>query len=306
MLDILIKMSIFIAAGALWRHYTPGGLTADTTRQAISNLVIYMLLPALVLSVLWQAPLSVTTLKISLCAASGVLACMALAWLSCRVCKQPTATTGTIILASAFPNATYMGLPVLKSLLGPDAQSIAIQYDLFACFPLLLTLGLWIGQHYGAQETATGQPLTFYKIPPLWAALLAAMLNISAVPLPAMLGSTLSLMGGAVIPLMLFSIGLSLRWSSLHKSNITKVVPVVIYQLAIMPVLVLLLARTVGLSDDVFTGVVLEASMPVMLLGIAISDRYGLDTSTYAAGVTLTTLFSMGTIPLWYTVARGF
>lgn len=305
MLDILIKMSIFIAAGALWRRYTPGGLTADTTRQAISNLVIYMLLPALVLSVLWRAPLSSDAFKISLCAITGVVSCAALAWLSCRFCKHPKASTGAIILASAFPNATYMGLPVLKALLGTDAQSIAIQYDLFACLPLLLTLGLWIGQHYGTQGADTKQHLTFYKVPPLWAALLAVTLNLSATPLPSMVGSTLSLMGGAVIPLMLFSIGLSLRWDALHKRNISKVVPVLVFQLAVMPVLVLLLAHELGLSGKLFTGVVLEASMPVMLLGIAISDRYGLDTATYATAVTLTTLASMATIPLWYTAAGG-
>jgi len=305
MLDILIKMSIFIAAGTLWRYYKPGGLTADTTRQAISNMVIYMLLPALVLSVLWHAPLSVQSVKISLCAATGVLACTALSWLSCRYCKYPATTTGAIILASAFPNATYMGLPVLKALLGPEAQSIAIQYDLFACFPLLLTLGLWIAQHHASRGTPSGQPLRFYKVPPLWAALLAVIFNISAVPLPAMVGSTLSLMGGAVLPLMLFSIGLSLRWDSLHKSNIKKVLPVLLYQLFIMPLIVLPLAYMLGMSGDLFTGVVLEASMPVMLLGIAISDRYGLDTATYAAGVTLTVLVSMATIPLWYHIARA-
>lgn len=305
MLDILIKMSIFIAAGALWRRYKPGGLGADTTRQAISNMVIYMLLPALVLSVLWRAPLSMDSFKISLCATTGVLACAALSWLSCRICKYPASTTGAIILASTFPNATYMGLPVLKSLLGPEAQSIAIQYDLFACFPLLLTLGLWIAQRHSTQGSTSTQPLRFYKIPPLWAALLAVVLNISAVPLPAMVGSTLSLMGGAVIPLMLFSIGLSLRWDALHKSNISKVLPVLFYQLLIMPLIVLPLAHFLGMSGELFTGVVLEASMPVMLLGIAISDRYGLDTATYAAGVTLTTLVSMATIPLWYGITRA-
>jgi len=37
-----------------------------------------------------------------------------------------------------------------------------------------------------------------------------------------------------------------------------------------------------------------------MALGIALCDRYGLNSGVYAAAVTLTTLLSLLTLPLWY------
>ena len=42
--------------------------------------------------------------------------------------------------------------------------------------------------------------------------------------------------------------------------------------------------------------------MPSMVLGVVISDRYGLDTSLYAAAVTVSTLLSLLTLPLWFSL----
>jgi predicted permease len=43
----------------------------------------------------------------------------------------------------------------------------------------------------------------------------------------------------------------------------------------------------------------MEAAMPSMVIGIVLCDRYGLDTGLYAAAVTLTTLLSLFTLPVW-------
>jgi predicted permease len=46
--------------------------------------------------------------------------------------------------------------------------------------------------------------------------------------------------------------------------------------------------------------VVIVAAMPTMIFGIVISERYHLDTELYAAAVTVTTLFSLITLPVWF------
>lgn len=45
---------------------------------------------------------------------------------------------------------------------------------------------------------------------------------------------------------------------------------------------------------------VLEAAMPSMVPDIVFCDRFNLDVSLSAAAVTITTLLSMLTLPLWY------
>ncbi|NIQ12640.1 MAG: AEC family transporter, partial [Gammaproteobacteria bacterium] len=40
--------------------------------------------------------------------------------------------------------------------------------------------------------------------------------------------------------------------------------------------------------------------MPSMVIGIVICDHYKLDTGIYAAAVTVTTLLSLISLPLWF------
>lgn len=144
MFDALIQMAALTLCGLAWRILAPGGQDAMVTRTALTGLVYYLFLPALVLLVLWRAPLGVDTFRIALVAGVGVLASLlVIGWL-CHVCRMDKATRGAAMLAAAFPNATYLGLPVLEATLGKEARSIAIQYDLFACTPLLLTVGVWV------------------------------------------------------------------------------------------------------------------------------------------------------------------
>jgi hypothetical protein len=44
----------------------------------------------------------------------------------------------------------------------------------------------------------------------------------------------------------------------------------------------------------------MEAAMPSMVLGIVFCDRYNLDVGLYATAVTVTTVFSLATLPVWY------
>jgi malate permease and related proteins len=249
---------------------------------------------------LWRAPLGVTSAKIAVSAAAGVLAGIALAYASCRLCRTDRGITGAVILASAWPNATYLGLPVLEQTLGPWARSIAIQYDLFACTPLLLTLGVLIAQRFGSTEPRENPLRMLLRVPPLWAALAAVLLNVSAAPVPEWIGGLLNLMSSAVVPLMLLSVGMALPAGFRQWRRLPSVLPVAVIQLALMPVIVWVIAVTLGLSGGWRIGVVLEAAMPTMVLGLVFCDRYGLNSGVYAAAVTVTTLAALVTLPLWY------
>jgi malate permease and related proteins len=296
---VILHMTALIACGVGWRLFRPGGLDADTTRLALTSLVYYLLLPALVIQVLWKAPLGFSSLGIAASAAVGVLSCILLSSLICRSCKHDGKITGAVILAASFPNVTYMGLPVLESLFGEAGRSIAIQYDLFACTPLLLTVGIMIARIYGTQDNATPLWQSLLRVPPLWAALAGVLLNLSGIGLPTGLDTWLEMLAAGVIPLMLFSLGLSLRWDTIDTTRLPTVIPIIILQMFVAPLIVWGTAQGLGLDGMVFIGTVMEAAMPSMVIGIVLCDRYGLDTGLYAAAVTLTTLVSLFTLPMW-------
>jgi predicted permease len=302
MLEVVSQMAALIACGMAWRTLRPLGMDADRARHTLAAVVFVLLLPALVLLVLWRAPLGTETLRISAVAASGVLVALLLTWSGYRASAVPRPAAGAMVLAASFPNVTYLGLPVLEKALGPWSRSVAIQYDLFACTPLLLTLGILAARRHGSENEKKPTLDTLLRVPSLWAAAAAALLNGLGAPLPRWLEDWLTMLAAAVVPLMLLALGMSLRWDSWRWSAVPLVVPVLIIQLLLMPLLAFQLGPWIGLADDLLTAVVLEAAMPSMVLGMVFCDRYGLDTGLYAMSVSLCTALSMLTLPLWLSV----
>lgn len=300
MFEVIVQMAGLIVCGIGWRWFKPGGLEHDQTRRVLTSLVYYLLLPALVLSVLWKAQLGSTTLLIAVSAAFGVGVGLLLSALSCRLCGSRASVTGSVILAATFPNVTYLGLPVLEAAFGPWARSVAIQYDLFACTPLLFTLGVLVAVRFGSVESAAGMWAGLIRIPALWAALLAVLLNFTDTGIPVIVDGLLGLLERGVVPLMLFSLGLSLEWSRAQWRTLPSVIPVVLLRLLIIPLLVAPFASALGLTGEWHAAVVMEAAMPSMVLGIVFCDRFGLDVSLYATAVTVSTALSLVSLPLWY------
>lgn len=305
MIEIILPMAALIACGAAWRFWRPAGVDADRLRHALTTLVWYLMLPALVLDVLWTAAIGATSLRIAGIAMLMVVAGLALSGLGCRLCRQGRGSTGALMLAAGFGNVTYLGLPVLEQTLGPWARSVAIQYDLFASTPLLLTLGALVGKRYGDGRVPHAILPELLRVPPLWAAAVAAALNLLEIHRPSLVHGTLGLLGGAVVPLMLIALGLSLRWHHTLWKQLPTVAPVVLIRLLIVPLLAVGATAALGIGGDLRIAVVLEAAMPSMVIGIVLCDRYGLDTHVYAAAVTITTVISIATLPLWFALLNS-
>ncbi len=295
---VLFQMCAVMAIGLLWNHGEWGGIEAGLARRALSTAVFYILLPTLILKLLGSAPLRWGVFKISLfgiaMVASGAVAISL--WL--RFQKPPAPRAGAMWLAVVFPNVTFLGLPLLKEVYGDWAARLAIQLDLFACTPLVLTLGIATARHFGREEGIDSKRL-WIRVPPLWAALLAITVNLLQLRWPPFLIQLFDLLSCAVTPLMLLSLGLALSFRTFSRSSLPLLLPVIFFKLFWMPAVALFMAELLGFRGEVKTALVLEAAMPSMLFGLVLSDRFGLDSRLYAALVTVTTLLSLVTLPFW-------
>ncbi|MFO8002810.1 AEC family transporter [Thioalkalivibrio sp.] len=306
MFGVMTQMGALIACGVAWSRLRPGGLGAEETRRVLTTLVYYLLLPALVLKVLWGAPLGLVSLQIAAVSGLTVLTALALTRAACRVCLPNRAAMGAMLLAAAWPNAVYLGLPILDTLFGEPGRAVAIQYDLFGALPLLLTVGVLIARHYGSHSEAFVGPLRgLFAVPSVWAAMVAVALNLLGVPMPVWLDEWLGFLGHAVTPLMLFSLGLALVFDRFRARDAPALAVVAGVQLLAAPLIALGITVGFGMQGIPAVGAVLEAAMPAMVLGIVFCDRFGLDTGLYAAAVTLTTALSLVTLPLWFAFLQG-
>jgi hypothetical protein len=305
LLDVLVRMAALIALGAGWRWARPGGLSGDAARGTVTALVYYLLLPALVVQILWTIELGLDSVRIAVTAALVVAAGWGLGRLAAALLRLPDGRTGALLLAAAFPNATYMGLPALDAVFGEAGRGIAIQFDYFACTPILLTLGVVMAQAYGGHRASEHPLARLARVPPFWAALAGVALNLSGTGPPPVVDGLLRTMGAAVVPLMLLALGMSLTWRALDRQTAAAIAPVLLIQLALLPLLALGVTGAIGLGGIERVGAILEAAMPSMVLGIVLCDRYGLDARFYSLTVTTSTLLSLATLPLWLYGLRG-
>ena len=216
MLAALLQMALLITCGVVWKHVAPQHISVLAHRRAITDLVFYILLPALVLNVIWTTPLNSSSLQISFLAFCGITIGLLLMWLALQFFNVSKKQTGALLLAAAFPNATYLGLPVLDRVIGEHSLAIVLQYDFFACTPILLSFGILLAHHYGDHKIKVNPLRELVKIPPLWAVVIGVTLNLTGVEQPQFLHANLSILASAVVPLMMIVLGMSIQWDSLR------------------------------------------------------------------------------------------
>ncbi|MDQ6992913.1 MAG: AEC family transporter [Mariprofundus sp.] len=306
MINVLFGMAAIILVGIGWRLLL-GVKSADIMRTHLAQAVYHIFLPALVVQVLWQFPVDLNTLRVPIVASLAVLLSLLTAFLLYGNGKIVAAfmpgnsnkAVGALLLACAFGNFSYLGLPVLSHTFGDWAQVVAIQFDLLASTPILFTVGIILARYYGTSGTAMHPLLSLLQVPAIWAAIVGLLLSAFAIPMPTWLDESLTTLGAAVVPLMLLSVGMALRWQSGWLARIPVLMPVMIIQLLLMPLIAWGGAIGVGMSEKFLAPVVIEGAMPTMVLGLVICDRFKLDVSLYAEAVTLTTVLSLITLPIW-------
>lgn len=305
MFMVMLQMALLIAIGVVWQRFAPAHIAAIAHRRALTDLVFYVLLPALVLNVIWQAPFDAASIKISLTALSALAVSMGLMWLCLRLMHLSRPQQGALLLAATFPNATYLGLPVTGQVLGDWTQVVVVKFDLFACTPVLLTIGILIAHRFGNVQTKMHPLAELIRVPPLWALAVASLLNITHTPQPELLAHALQTLSGGVVPLMLIALGMSIRWDTLQTRFIPLLLPVCVIALVIAPLVALGVGDALGLEHTTLTAVVLLAAMPTMIFGIVICERYQLDGALYAAAVFLTSILSIASLTLWFHLLMG-
>lgn len=304
----LIQMTLLMACGVGWRILRPAGLTAEQVRLVLTTFVYYLLLPAMVLDVLWEADIGLKSFHYTILGISCVVFAMLCIWMTGTLFKFEDKRLGAMILAASFPNVTYLGLPVLEQTFGSWARSVVIQMDLFATSPFLFTIGIIVARHYG--EDTTKKPksvLSFLNAPPFWAAAIAVILNLNGLVAPAWFVGALHKLSAAVVPLMLFSLGLALNWKAVIARNIPYAMPVIVIKMLAMPLFAIILAGYLPMEGKYKAAAVLDMAMPSMVLGVVFCDRYRLDSALYAMTVTVTTALSLITLPFWHdTLVKEF
>lgn len=299
MLDVFLSLGAIALLGSALQRLFPDWNIEDF-RKSINRLVLHVLLPALIFKVISTSDLEGVLYQVPLAAAAGIGACLAAGWLVMRWMPLARQARGALILACAFGNVTYLGLPVLQGLhpqAATDMAKVAILCEVTVA-PLNLVVGSLLAMQFGdAQGMGLRQSLgQVLRLPPLWALVAALACKFLAVPVPDFVLHGAGVLGGAVSGLMILSLGMALRFERLeHPLPIAAVGGI---KLLLSPLVVFLAARLLDMKAPYFEAVTLEGAMPSQLLTLVVADRFQLDSRLLARAIVLNTALAFATIPL--------
>ncbi len=265
-------------------------------RQTLARLTIYALLPALVLHSLTRTTLepgNAIAIIATFLLNTGLLYLLALGL--GRHLKLPENERKSLIATTIFANVGNMGLPFVLFSLGEAGLERAVVYLIgsslmtASIFPIVLKgEGIQAGLRYTL------------SLPVLWAAVVGLLIQMGNLAMPQALERSIDLLSGGAIPVALLMLGLQLadtpfvfgRYELLGSG----------LRLVVSPLLAANLASFVGLSSLDRQVVIVQAAMPVAVNSLIWVTELGGDPTRVARTVVLSTLLSLGTLPvvLWF------
>lgn len=272
----------------------------EELRKSLNMLVLYVLLPSLIFRVIYTSELDSVLYQVPLAMAVGIFGCLLVAWLFFKWIPIDRKARGSLILACAFGNVTYLGLPVLQGVFAADTldvTKVAILCEVTVA-PLNLVVGSLLAMRYsGERGLSLRKSLKqLVQLPPLWALGAALGCKYLHLPVPAFILHGTEVLGGAVSGLMILSLGMALKFERLE--HLLPILTVSSIKLLLCPLLVFVAARALAIKQPYFEAVTLEGAMPSQLLTLVIADRFNLEGKLLAQAIVINTAIAFVTIPL--------
>lgn len=198
----------------------------------------------------------------------------------------------SILITSMFANTGNYGLPLVLFAFGDDALRYAAIYFVTTTL-LFYSLGVLLASlgHMNFRDALLG----LFRVPTLYAVILALLVNALHFELPLALNRAVELASGGTIPVMLVLLGLQMTQVEFSK-NLRALQLSVSMRLLIAPVLGLFLTGLFGLEGAARQGAMTQAAMPSMVSATVLAAEYHLDSKLIAAIVFVSTLLSPFTL----------
>lgn len=260
--------------------------------------VINIALPAVIIAKVSQVELS---------AKSGIP--IIAAWTSMAVCalvvlvagarlKWSRSRIGALLLVGVLGNTSFLGIEVVRTLLGESHVAAAVTYDQVGTFLALSLYGTWIAGKYGSSESGW-KPVVrrISRFTPFIA--LVISVGLRTVDVPSDLISVLDRVGKTVAPVAMGALGarFTFRW---HQRTKWVVVGVLGLKMLIVPLALLAVGMLVGdiHSIEWSTSILQSAAPPMVTAGI-VAISAGLEEELVVSVVGLGTLLSFVSLPLF-------
>lgn len=185
---------------------------------------------------------------------------------------------GLLALAGGLGNTSFVGIPLIEALMGPDKVPLAVLLDQFGTF-LALAIGgtLWIAIfREGKRPKAKKVIVDLLRFPP-FVALLASFAAAAFPPWGGALQSALDRIAATLVPVAMLSVGSQLKPNLKMLRKEGKGLALGLgFKMGAAPLLIFLLARIFGIAGDPLKIGVVEASMAPMITATVLGIEAGM------------------------------
>ena len=261
--------------------------------RSLSRTAYFVFIPAFVFNIISEAKIdSELALQMLSFILVAQIAVALLGFLVGKALRQSREITAAFVLIATFGNVGNFGLPLIVFRLGETARTFATVYFVATVF---ISFVICVGVASWARSGGVTAVFSVFKTPALIALIPALVFNITDVEVPIFLSRLSGLLGQAMIPVMLITLGVQMGEIPKIKINFN-VFAASTVRLIGGPVLALLIVPYFGLEGLERSTGILQAAMPAAVLASIIALEYKLLPEFVTTTVLFSTLYSILTL----------
>ncbi len=262
-----------------------------------SRIIINVTLPCIIFSSISQARMQLNELL--LLAASGFFVALVLRVLGggvARILKLEDSVAGVVVLGCMVMSVGSLMVPVMSTTYGAEGVSRTAAFDVGNSM-MASGYGFYIATQYGSRRSNSlfEGIKRIFSVPVVWAILLALVVNLAGLTIPAFLSKMINPLASANAPLAMIALGIFInfkfpRWKLAGLTVFMRMgIGFLLGQLFIW------LTHMQGLDRTVVS---LCSAMPIGMVPLAYAATEGLDTEFAAACISLSIIIGVILTPL--------
>lgn len=304
----------------------------EGSNATLNVLLIKVVTPCMILSSITSKELTDDTLSMTLQTFAGSVVFFAIAgvlgyfFAKHMLRVSPSSNIGVYTFAFASINTGFMGFPVTLALFGQDIfylmvmQNVILTVYLYSAGPLMLRLGCESSEALPAGTADTGKTtgtagsgsalksffMSFWN-PNAVASVISLFMLFAGLHLPKLIFEPVQTLGDATIPLSMLLVGIQLSESNISgliKNG--KILAFSLVKMLLLPVLTFLAVNWLPLAVSVKVCLIFAAVFPVAVVVAPVTAMENKNSLAAAELIAITTLLSVGTIPLFATLLTQF
>lgn len=281
------------------------GLYTEKAARLTNDLLFYIVTPAIVIQSFTSIDYSTQALKNLLMSFLGGALLHGLAiLLSLPLFRKGEKRTANVYkFACIYGNVGYMALPLASAVLGEEG--------VFFCSGVLIPFNIFAFTHGVRLMSGTSSEKTGFQMkwlilnPGVISVLIGMPLFLLNVTLPRILAEPVSYIASLNTPLAMLMFGTYLAKTNLRQMFFRKETYLVaLFKLIILPAVMLLCLRLLGITGVLCTALLISASAPTANNTVMFATKYGKDTAAASQTVAVVSFLSVLTMPVFIAISQ--